>query len=226
MNPETRFHSTVVALVIPIMYFSLRFLLPRLAPASTPAAVGQAALALLASLGAYKVLAQVFTVALRRIRRLKRWVLGPAYLEGTWVGYFIGDDGTLEYAVETIEQDLSSLVLKGASYSADGRLHARWETSSARVDAVKGTLSYSHVCDVMGAAVPHQGIGVFDLRRSASTAPADEIEGYSADLTSGIRAHSHERKISDRGLTKAEALPEAVRFAEERAGRERTPASR
>lgn len=213
MTPEAKFHSTIVALVVPIMYFSLRAVLPHLPPAGASRTVGESVIALFASLGVYKLLAQVFMTSFRHFNAVKRWVLGPYYLEGTWVGYYTGSSGDVGYTVETIEQDLSTLVLKGASYSADGNLLARWETNSATVDPVKGTLTYAHICDVIGIAVPHQGIGVFDLRRPAANTPADEIEGYSADLTHGRRARSHEKKISDRGLKKTEAFPEAVNFA-------------
>lgn len=213
MHPEARFHSTIVALVVPIMYFSLRALLPHIPPAGASMTFGQSAIALLASLGVYRVLAQIFMAVFRHVPVVKRWILGPYYIEGTWVGYYIGSSGDLGYVVETVEQDLSTLVLKGASYSADGNLLARWETNSATVDPIKGTLTYSHTCDVIGVAVPHQGIGVFDLRRPSAKAPADEIEGYSADLTHGRRAQSHEKKISHQGIMKAKALPEAIKFA-------------
>jgi len=213
MSPEARFHSTIVALVVPIMYFSLRALLPHLPDKGATMTAGQATLALLASLGVYRLLTHLFMALFRHLLLVKRWVLGPAYMEGTWVGYFIGSSGNIGYLVETIEQDLSNLVLKGASYSEGGILHARWETNSATIDAVKGTLTYSHICDVIGVAVPHQGIGVFDLRRTSAKAAAYEMEGYSADLTHGRRAQSFEKKISGKGLAKAEALPEALRFA-------------
>lgn len=216
MTPEARFHSTIVALVVPIMYFSLKTILPHVPAAGVPVTVGQSAIALVASLGVYRLLALAFMFVLKHVRFVKRMVLGPYYMEGTWVGYFISHSGDPVYVVERIEQDLSALILKGAAYLADGGMYARWETNSASVDPAKGTLTYSYTCDVIGRGVPHQGLGVFDLRRTAAHKAAEELEGYSADLTNGRRSESHEKKISSRGLVKSQALPEAVKFAESR----------
>jgi hypothetical protein len=216
MTPEGRFHSTIVALVVPIMYFALKAIMPRLPEAGISMTAGQSILTLLASLGVYKLLAQLFLLSFRRSKRVKKWLLGPHFLEGTWVGYFMDDARHPVYFVEIVEQDLGSLVLKGASYSADGIMHARWQADSATVDPAKATLLYSYTCDLISKGVPHQGIGVFDLKRRSGFSSADEMEGYSADLTNGLRSVAHEKKISDRSLNKSEALPEAIKFAASR----------
>src|SRR5215208_4704616 len=140
MTPETKFHSLVLGLTVTVMLSVILLLVPYIQEATVMQAFLGAVSALLLSSGIYRVIAMGLVELLRRSRWLKSKLLGPYYLEGTWVGYFEGHEGDIRYVVEVFEQDLSSLTIVGRSYTIDGRAHAQWASEAASLDVRHGRL--------------------------------------------------------------------------------------
>lgn len=48
---------------------------------------------------------------------IKKKILGNYYLEGTWVGFFVGNSGKIRYICERFEQSLEGIIIQGSSYT-------------------------------------------------------------------------------------------------------------
>jgi len=209
MSPETKFHSLVLGLIVPLMFGVVAYLIPFIQRATWLEVIGGAIAAFFASAGAYKLVAAGLVWLLRQSRWLKSKLLGSYYMEGTWVGYFIGRGGHVRYVIETFEQDLSSLIIRGASYSTDHQRHGQWVSEASFVDAHRGRLIYTYTCDILSRGVALQGVGTFQFERESERAAPYRIEGYVADLVDGRRLPVVEEKISSRVLPFADALLKA-----------------
>src|SRR5260370_41570992 len=91
-------------------------------------------LAVLISVGIYRVLASLLIVFARRWRGVKRLLLGANYLDGTWIGKFQTDDSLTIYTVEHFEQDLSSLHISGRGFYQSGEIHSQWNSLPQATD--------------------------------------------------------------------------------------------
>src|SRR4051812_2412529 len=71
----------------------------------------------LISLGLYRLVATGIIYMVKKNNWVKKFFLGPYYLEGTWVGFYIGVSGNERFLIERFEQDIDTLVIRGKSYS-------------------------------------------------------------------------------------------------------------
>lgn len=145
-SAEAKFHATVVSLLV----FPLVFGVVKLAPVLSTLpwltlAAGTVATAL-ASAGVYRLLSMILMHILRKNERLKRFILGRAYLHGTWVGWFIGHNNDVRYLVEVFEQDLSGVKTRGMSFTEAGDKHGEWSSEATLIDHTQGKFLYT--CDV------------------------------------------------------------------------------
>ena len=165
MKPEYRFHSYVTAATVTVMYFVIQHVVPllTLSPALAPylKPVGT----LLLSVGVYKLLGALLLAFSKRLKFVKRHLLGPHYLNGTWVGKFEASDASTVYTVEHFEQTLSSLRVRGQAFTKDGQSYAYWNSLSETVDAESGLLTYTYNCDKNNDKGSFQGVCVFQLER-------------------------------------------------------------
>ncbi|PTX59466.1 hypothetical protein C8N46_10954 [Kordia periserrulae] len=75
------------------------------------------------SLGIYRFIAYIFLLLLKNIRFIRKFFLDPKYLEGTWVGFYIGSNNQVKFIVERFEQDLEILRIRGTAYNDQKRFH-------------------------------------------------------------------------------------------------------
>jgi hypothetical protein len=195
--------------MVAIMFAAISGLVPLLQGVSTKVTLLAGVTGMLASAGTYKILAGLLSTLLRRFPWVKRIFLGPYYMEGTWVGHFIGHAGDVRYVVETFEQELDSLCIRGYSFTADDVQHGQWTSEAAQIDTARGKLTYTYTCDILTRGVPHQGVGVFDLQRKSKTSPPHAILGYVADVVDGQRLPVKEVRISNTSLLPEDALGRA-----------------
>src|SRR5262249_5507973 len=120
MLPIYRFNALVVSVTVSIMYLLLLALWPLIARLSANLntdglqhyvlAAVVAGLGALGSVAVYKFLVSSLNSILERYSFVRRFVMGPHYVEGTWVGYnLIG--GNCFYVVDRYEQSLSGAVM-------------------------------------------------------------------------------------------------------------------
>jgi hypothetical protein len=188
-----------------VMYAVIQHVMPLLAVPGEWAAYAKPIGALLLSAGIYKLLATLLLASARRLKFVKRHLLGPHYLQGTWVGRFDGGGSTF-YTVELFEQTLSSLQIRGSAFGPNDETYARWISVSTAVNAEKGSLTYTYDCHKSADHVSFQGIGLFLFERDDEASPPTRMNGYSADLIDGHRSDNSERKVSDDLLSLDEGL--------------------
>lgn len=198
MKAEQRFHTYVTGATITILYFVIQHgapLLSRidsaLARYVTPVA------ALLLAVGIYKAIASALLGITRRWKFVKRWMLGASYVNGTWVGKFSAEDGSLVYTVEHFEQDLSGLQIRGQGQCADGTWYANWVSEAAAIDERVGKLTYIYTCQKRELSNRFQGVCTFDFERPDAESRPTAMNGSSADLPDGRPTRNYERQISE-----------------------------
>jgi hypothetical protein len=204
-----RFHIVVSTGTVLVMYAVLTSLLPILEKLTPLNKLFGSLVAYFTTVGTYKTVATLLRWLLGLSGKVKAYVLGAECLEGTWVGYFVGHSGEHRFIVETFEQGLDSIVIRGCSFAADGTAHAIWNADGVTLDVAKGTLTYAYWCDIHGRKSRQQGLGVFHLERSTSSSAPTGLRGYVADLADGVRLDVVEQRISDRILDFADGLKEA-----------------
>jgi hypothetical protein len=217
MTPETKFHSLVLGLTVGIMFVVISILVPFIRQATVLPVLFGAITTIVLSVGTYVLIAKGFIEVLRRFRWLKSKLLGPYYMEGTWVGYFTGRGGHIRFIVEVFEQDLSSLTITGRSYTMDDDLHAQWISEATSLDVEKGQLIYTTLLDIGSRGNTELSLVRVQLQRKSAKSAPDAIEGFAADLTDGIRIGIREKKLYPWAMAPREALPLAKEMFAERA---------
>jgi hypothetical protein len=219
MTPETRFHSYVLGITVSLMFIVIQLLIPVLQQARHVVALQRfeslfgAVAVFLGSLGAYRLVAVAIKWFLGRSAWLRSKLLGPFYLEGTWVGYFVGKDQNVYLLVEQHEQDLATLKVKGRYFTTDGVERGYWESDASIVDADAGTLSYSYYFHPMYESGVKQGLAVFSFVRNRKSAPPHLMHGYSANLTDSERSPATEKKLPKKLFGHAESVRAARQMA-------------
>lgn len=191
------------------MYFAIQKLLPLLQLDPNVDSYLKPAGTLLLSVGVYKFLATSLLGLARKMKFVKRHLLGASYLNGTWIGKFKAADSSVVYTVEHFEQTLSSLKIRGQAFRASGESYAQWNSESETIDETSGLLTYTYNCDKTSDKGSFQGVCVFQFERDDETCGPTRMRGYSADLVDGVRTENSESKISENLVSFAEALREA-----------------
>lgn len=168
----------------------------------------------LISLSVYRIVASFFLLIFQKIKIVRKFFLGPKYMEGTWVGFYIGIGGKPRYIVEHYEQDFETLIIRGSAYDENTNLHTSWISFPANIDVQKGELTYMY--ELKGIKEKSNGTGIVFfsfIRKNQNSAPK-KIKGFSADLhNNGFRTKSYECKLSDSNdVEDSEAIIKATDF--------------
>jgi len=210
MKPILRYHSTILSIVITIMYAVF---------ASAPAIrsyVGNVPKALeiisglVFSVGLYKLASSLLNTSMVHCSDIKKLIFGNEYMHGTWIGCFIGNNGDKRIYVEHFEQDLESLMIRGTGYTESGEFFVQWQSEPGTIEPRKGRLVYTYTSDVIFKTETRQGLGVFQFVRDNINKPPVELKGYIVDIDQGKRLKSEETKISDDLLLPNVALEKAM----------------
>ena len=147
------------------------------------------------SIGVYRMFFLLLSLAVKNWIWFKSLVFGNYFLEGTWVGFFIGNEGKVRYYVETFEQDFESVIIRGKSFNETG-YHASWIAETNNIDVKRGTLSYTYNTDAIGNTFINSGIAFFNFERSCLNKAPNSLIGFSSDLYNPRKFKSFEKKIS------------------------------
>jgi hypothetical protein len=197
MQPEHRFHSYVTAATVTVMYFVIQKLLPLLPLEPNVESYLKPLGSLLLSIGVYKFLATVLLGFARKLKIVKRHLLGARYVNGTWIGKFQNSGNLVVYTVEHFEQSLSSLKVRGQGYLESGESYAQWNSEAETIDEFSGQLTYTYNCDMTSDKSSFKGVCVFHFQRENETCGPTGMRGYSSDLVNGQRTDNSEVKISE-----------------------------
>lgn len=205
MTPEHKFHSYVTTLTIIVMYFIVSELVPIIDSVGDSSMYLKPLVSVLSAFGLYGLFAKVMNGIACNWNWLKRHLLGPTYLNGTWVGRFINSQNEEKITVEFFEQTISSLTIRGEAFNSDGSTYAQWTSIAASINERNGVLTYTYTCDSHIDYSTFQGIGVFSFERKSAHLPPTFIKGYSADISDGVRTENREKRISEKLLESHEA---------------------
>lgn len=210
MNPLIRFHAIVLSLTTLIVlslweiFASIAFKFPIL----------KIGLIIITSFGFYRLLILVIKNVILNIRPFKRRIFGARYIEGVWVGFFIGKSGKVRFYIETFEQDFESITIRGKGFRENEGYFGSWISESVNFDDKKGTLNYTYKADALSNSFINPGVADFVIERKKINAPPYRLFGFSADLYNPQKLKSFEEKISDKpdignledGLNRAKKL--------------------
>jgi hypothetical protein len=192
MSPEVKFHSFVTSLTT-LVVFSLWVYLQTLIDKYPIISI---IIASIFTIGMYRLINTILMTIFRNSKILKKFILGPAYMEGTWVGFFVGHNN-IRYLVETFEQDLSLLKIRGRVYREDFTFHGSHISTNASLDIVSGHLSYSYDADTIPNTHINAGLARFTLDRDGREQAPYRIIGYSSDLFNPTKLQAFQEKYSD-----------------------------
>lgn len=172
-----------------------------------------ALIALLLSYGTYELVTKLINSLAIKSHIIKRLIMGNEYLDGKWVGYYFGAGKGLRYIIESFEQNLDGLVIRGSSYDEDFNLHSTWVSDAININPYTGKLAYTYA--VTGCKDNYNGTGIADFSfiRTKDNSITHEIQGFSFDMHIAQRITSHEKKV-EKGhlLSQKELLKKAETF--------------
>lgn len=167
------------------------------------------------SLGTYRIILKSIEWLLLKSKSVKSFFFGSTYLEGTWVGCFLGHDGKPQYYIESFEQDFDGLVIRGRNFYADKRFKGTWVSEKVIVDDEKGRIIYTYITDMIYNAHKNQGFAEFNYIRTNKKKPPNRMIGFSSDLFSPKKFMSIEEKIPDKDcISEAVLLEKAMSIYE------------
>ena len=203
-----RFGTLAVSITVAIMFVIVIVLVPTLTSLSTEYKAAAVVAGSLGSMALYRGIASLLFSAFRKNLRLRKFILGPAFLEGTWVGFFPHGDSH-HFTVEFFDQESGETKITGREFDAEGNTYANWKSHASSVDVKDRRVMYAYSCDVLGRVGQQQGLGVFDMVGKGKKSPPIVLDGYASDLVDGEKDTNREYKISDELVLDEEALAKA-----------------
>ena len=210
MSPLTKFNSLVLSVTVFVMFILVPIIHPLIETHFTPQWIvdhgGQIGTRVFASLigvlGAfvvYSFLVWLLDFLIGRVRLVKKIVLGPAYVEGTWIGYY-GPQTERFLVIDVYEQTFTNTSIKGVGYkfipngAAEQRAH--WNSQMVHIDPVAGTLDFYCVVNLIPKETT-DAITKFMFSRQRKSAPPTQLTGNSANIKDGVKLPVHMVKFSD-----------------------------
>lgn len=194
MNPVAKFNSIIISVTTVCMYVLWKLLNGIMFQNNTYAAFSLV-ITFLSSLGFYRLINNLLGMAFRKVKLFKRFILGPFYLEGAWVGFFVGKNNKVRLIYEQFEQELDSLVIKGYSYNEDGSSHGDWIAKNPVIDNEIGKMAYYYEAKVNTYPAINQGFAEFNFRRTCKSDIISEMTGFSSDLYTPEKVPAYEKKV-------------------------------
>ena len=208
-TPETKLHLIVTGVTTTVV-FSIWTQLPVAIDAHPFLSVAGS---LIVSVGFYRFVFSLFLFAFRKSRGVRKLLLGPYYMEGCWIGFFVSTDNTPRFYYEIFEQTLSTLVIKGKSHREDHTYHGTWIAEDVFIDTKVGKMTYVYHADPIGDTFINPGLATFFFMRESPDKPPLRMFGYASDLYKQGKLKSFEVKLSD--ATACIDSQEALRKAKE-----------
>lgn len=163
------------------------------------------------SLGTYRIILKGVEYLLLKNRKVKSIIFGNTYLEGIWVGCFVGHDGTPQYYIESFEQDFNGLIIRGKNYYSDKRFKGKWTSDRVMIDEEAGKITYTYITDMIYNTHKNQGLAEFGFDRKNKGKAPERMLGFSSDVFSSKKFLSVEEKVLDKNkLSDSELLERAI----------------
>lgn len=126
--------------------------------------------------------------------------------------------GKERFLIESFEQGLDSLVIRGWSYDENNSYHASWEADTININVDKGKISYMYEVNAIRDIANNNGIAIFNFERVTKTSPPFKLRGFSADLHIAKKIKAIEIKISETYLPDSVLLDKAKELFDKNRG--------
>ena len=193
MKPLIRFHSIVLS-VTTLIVFSLWEIFADIGKEYSSLKIIVAAIT---SIGFFRILMLIIKSVILNIRIFKKWIFGAQYIEGVWVGFFMGKSENIRFYIETFEQDFESITIRGKGFRENEGYFGSWISESVNFDDKKGTLNYTYKADALSNTFINSGLADFVIERKERNAPPYRLFGFTSDLYNPKKMKSFEEKIKD-----------------------------
>jgi len=144
---------------------------------------------------AYKLFVLFIFFLGNRIELIKKIILRNEYLNGKWIGYYRGASGNIRYFIETIEQDLDCITIRGKSFNENMEFNSSWNSEAVNIDGKLGILTYTYSASGRFNDSDSLGMAKFSFNRKNSREIPKSMNGFSTDLIYGKRITSYEEKV-------------------------------
>jgi hypothetical protein len=208
MSPNNKLHLFVATSTVGTMYKLLRELGTLFPQGSLEKAWYGSPFLWLGTIAFYQLLASILLWSFGYFRLFRRLILGPEYVEGTWIGSYMDPEGQ-RFTVEHFEQRIDGVTIRGYAFDEKSEIRTTWTSDAVAVDADKGKITFSYDCRPGTKITSHEGLARFTFHRAGTRSPPTELIGYSADLIDGNRSFNRETNISRKLLPPAEAFERA-----------------
>lgn len=209
MNPLIKLHGIVLSLTTIVVY-NLWEILSIIQVTNTESKV---LIGILVSLGTYQTILSVIKYVFLKIRVVKKFIFGASYLEGVWVGFFIGKAGKERFYIETFEQDFNKITIRGDGYREDEGYYGSWISHNVHFDIRAGSITYLYETNAIKNSFINPGLAFFTIDRKNLESPPYKLKGFSSDLYDPKKLKSLEKKISD--IPNIKDVKEALKLAKE-----------
>jgi hypothetical protein len=193
MKPIDKLHATALSLATAAAFsfftFAAKFI------SEHPAFVVISGTAI--SLVCYRGLLSIFIFFAKRWEWVKKLLHGPAYVNGTWAGYYIGAGGQIRYFVERYEQQVDGLLIKGESKNELLQPHCTWLSLAHMIDSENGFIVYLYQTRPVQQQTNGEGIAFFNFERRSHDKCPWKLSGYTIDTHIGHRIVSRQIKVSN-----------------------------
>lgn len=194
MKPIIKFNSIVISITTMIMY-GLWALLSDNIFSSISAKILTVLISYFTSLGFYKSIFWLLSGLLSKWKWFKNMIYGSYYLEGIWVGFFIGKDSKVRYFYEVFEQSLDEIVITGKAFKDDESILGIWKAKNPVIDIVLGKMTYYYETDVFENTFINPGLATFNLERIDKDKCPYALTGFSSDLFNPVKLKAFEVKL-------------------------------
>jgi len=194
MKPLIRFHRIVLSITT-LTVFSMWEIFSAIGKENPFLTI---LIAVISSIGFYRILVIIAKSIILNIRWLKKIIFGSQYVEGVWIGFFVGKSNQIRYYIETFEQDFESITIRGKGFRENEGYFGSWISESVNFDDKKGTLNYTYKADALSNTFINPGLADFVVERKKINAPPHQLLGFSADLYNPKKLKSFEVKINDK----------------------------
>lgn len=143
MTPLLKAHSLSFSLATTIVYI----LWKNLETLQTECWIINIIITFILSLSFYRIIYKSIFFSCKRIKTIKKWILGSYYFEGLWIGYYTVDD-EVEYYYEIFEQELNSLTIKGKSFDKNKKFTGEWAIINPNLNIADSKFTYYYEMDV------------------------------------------------------------------------------
>lgn len=215
MQKYNNYRAIVFTLTTAMVFFLWGVLQPIIASFHSFKIIYSAMLGAVVSLGSYRMVLKLTEYIIIKFQFIKKFIFGNSYLDGIWVGAYLGTNGSPRFFIERFEQDFNHIVIRGKCYYENCKYKGEWKSTTATIDAEKGELSYTYDTTMRDNGFRTVGFAVFSFDRKNKTMPPERLYGFSSDIDSASMNRAVEEKVFDKKvLTESELLERAIEVFE------------